>query len=203
MKKSVIILSAFLLLAGCGPAVRHTVAPEYAQIAPRRVVVLPVIWEDRAAAEAEKISLLFRQMSSERLGLLNYSAVPLAEVDSFSGGDPDWFSGKTVDEIAAPFKADSVLFIRVTGWDKDDLLPYTALKISAKFELASALGKTLWKAEYSTSEADLGLDSRTMELAVQKAYEPRVQRFVDAVFSTMPAGEARKEPRKSYFDWLP
>ncbi len=202
MKKSV-ILSAFLLLAGCGPAVKHTVAPEYVQIAPKRVVILPVIWDDGATAEADKISLLFRQMSSEKLGLLNYSAVPLSEVDSFSGGRPGWFSGKTVDEIAAPFKADSVLFIRVTDWDKDDLLPYTSLKIGASFELASALGKTLWKAQYSTSEADLGLDTRTMELAVHSAFEPRIQRFVDAVFSTMPAGEVQKEQRKSYFDWLP
>src|SRR3990170_8935133 len=203
MKKTLLSIALFLFLAGCGPAIKHTLAPEYAPISPKRVVVLPVIWERQAAAEAGDISLLFRQMSSERLGLLNYSAVPLDEVDKAGGGQPDWFEGKPVHEIAALLKADSVLFIRIKNWDKDSLLPYKALDITAAFELHSALGSALWKAEYSTSEADLGLDSRTMELAVHEAFEPRIQRFVDAVFSTLPPGEAEESQRKTYFQWLP
>lgn len=203
MKKTILSIALFLLLAGCGPAIKHTVAPEYGQISPKRIVVLPVLWERQAAPEAEKISLLFRQMSSERLGLLNYSAVPLDEVDKAGGGQPDWFAGKPVHEIAALLKADSVLFIRIKEWDNDSLLPYKSLDISAAFELHSAVGKALWKAEYATSEADLGLDSQPMELAVHKAFEPRIQRFVDAVFSTLPPGEAEKSQRKNYFQWLP
>jgi hypothetical protein len=42
-----------------------------------------------------------------------------------------------------------------------------------------------------------------MELAVQKIYEPRIQRFVDAVFTTLPPGEAKAGQRKTYFQWLP
>lgn len=202
MKKTFLSLALFLFLTGCGPAIKHTVSPEYAQISPKRVVVLPIIWEQQAAPEADKISLLFRKMSSERLGLLNYSPVPLDEVDK-AGTGPDWFVGKPVHEITDRLKADSVLFIRIKDWDKDNLLPYKSLNIEAAFELHSAVGKTLWKAEYSTSEADLGLDSRPMELAVQKAFEPRIQRFVDAVFSTLPPGEAEKSQRKTYFQWLP
>lgn len=203
MKKIITCITLLLILAGCGPAVNHMVAPDYSQIGPRRVVVLPVVWEKKAAAEAGTISLLFRQMSSERLGLLNYSAVPLDVVDKTGAGQTDWFVGKTVDEIAAIFKADSVLYIRVKDWDKDDLLPYKSLKISASFELASALGKTLWQADYSTSERDLGLDSRPMELAVHDVFEPRIQRFVDAVFSTLPPGEVQAGQKKTYFEWLP
>lgn len=203
MKKTLASIALFLFLAGCGPAIKHTVSPEYAQINPKRVVVLPVVWEKQAAPEAENISLLFRKMSSERLGLLNYSAIPLDEVDKAGAGQPDWFVGKPVHEIAALLKADSVLFIRIKDWDKDSLLPYKSLNITAAFELHSAVGKALWKAEYSTSEADLGLDSRPMELAVYQAFEPRIQRFVDAVFSTLPAGEAEKSQRKTYFQWLP
>lgn len=202
MKKTLLSIALFLFLAGCGPAIKHTLSPEYAQISPKRVVVLPVVWERQAAPEAEKISLLFRKMSSERLGLLNYSAVPLEDVDK-AGTGQDWFVGKPVHEIAALLKADSVLFIRIKDWDKDSLLPYKALNIAAEFELHSAVGKALWKAEYSTNEADLGLDSRPMELAVHQAFEPRIQRFVDAVFSTLPAGEADTSQRKTYFQWLP
>lgn len=203
MKKTFLSIALFLFLTGCGPAIKHTVSPEYAQISPKRVVVLPVAWESQAATEADNISLLFRKMSSERLGLLNYSAVPLDEVDRVGNGQPDWFVGKPVHEIAALFKADSVLFIRIKDWDKDSLLPYKSLNITAAFELHSAVGKALWKAEYSTSEADLGLDSRPMELAVYQAFEPRIQRFVDAVFSTLPAGEAEMSQKKTYFQWLP
>jgi len=203
MKKTIVSIALFLALAGCGPAIKHTVSPEYAQISPKRVVVLPVVWEQQAAPEAGDISLLFRKMSSERLGLLNYSAVPLDEVDKAGNGQPDWFVGKPVHEIAALLKADSVLFIRIKEWDKDNLLPYKSLNIEAAFELHSAVGKVLWKAEYSTSEADLGLDSRPMELAVHNAFEPRIQRFVDAVFSTLPPGEADTSQRKTYFQWLP
>lgn len=202
MKKTLLSIALFLFLTGCGPAIKHTVSPEYAQISPKRVVVLPVVWEQQAAPEADKISLLFRKMSSERLGLLNYSAVPLDEVDK-AGAGPDWFIGKPVHEIAALLKADSVLFIRIQDWDHDSFTPYKALNIAAAFELHSAVGKPLWKAEYSTSEADLGLDSRPMELAVHQAFEPRIQRFVDAVFSTLPAGEADTSQRKTYFQWLP
>jgi len=127
----------------------------------------------------------------------------LDEVDKAGNGQPDWFVGKPVHEIAALLKADSVLFIRIKEWDKDNLLPYKSLNIEAAFELHSAVGKVLWKAEYSTSEADLGLDSRPMELAVHNAFEPRIQRFVDAVFSTLPPGEADTSQRKTYFQWLP
>jgi hypothetical protein len=203
MKKTIVSIALFLALAGCGPAIKHSVAPEYAQISPKRVVVLPIVWEHTAAPEAGDISLLFRKMSSERLGLLNYSAVPLDEVDKAGAGQTDWFVGKPADEIAARLQADSVLYIYMKEWDTDSLLPYKSLKIAAAFELHSAIGKVLWKAEYSTREADLRLDSRQLELAVQKVYEPRIQRFVDAVFTTLPPAEAQEGQRKTYFQWLP
>ncbi|MCC6502227.1 MAG: hypothetical protein IT362_03695 [Deltaproteobacteria bacterium] len=203
MKKTLVSIALLLILAGCGPAIKHTLSPEYGQISPKKVVVLPVVWEKKSVQETDAISLLFRKMSSEKLFGLNYYPIPLEEVDRAGAGKPDWFVGKPVHEIAALLNADSVLFIRVTDWDKDDFTPYKSLEIAASFELASALGKSLWKAEYSTNEADLGLDSRSMELAVQKTFEPRIQRFVDAVFTTLPPGEAKSGQRKTYFQWLP
>lgn len=203
MKKTLVSIALLIILAGCGPAIKHSLSPEYGQISPKKVVILPVVWEKKSVQETEEISLLFRKMSLEKLASLNYAPVSLDEVDKAGEGVPNWFVGKPVHEIAGKLNADSVLFIRVTDWDKDDFLPYTSLEIAASFELASALGKSLWKAEFSTKEADLGLDSRSMELAVQKTYEPRVQRFVDAVFTTLPPGEAADSKRKTYFQWLP
>jgi len=201
MKKTIAFMALLLFIAGCGPAIKHTLSPEYAQISPKKVVVLPVVWEKKGVKETEEISLLFRKMSAEKLSFLNYSPVPLDEVDR--AGGPGWFAGKPAHEVAAVFNADSVLFIRVIDWDTDDFIPYKSLEIAASFELASALGSSLWKAEFSTKEADIGLDSRSMELAVHRAFEPRVQRFVDAVFTTLPPREAQDKQKKTYFPWLP
>lgn len=201
MKKTVVSIFFALLLTGCGAAVKHTVSGEYAQMSPKKIAVMPLIWEDRAASGAEEISLLFRKMAAEKLGHLNYSTVPLEEVNK--AGEPGWFSGMAPHEVAGRLNADSVLYIRVTDWDDESLVTYKALKIAAVFELHSAYGKLLWTAEFATSEADLGFDRQPMELAVHKAFEPRVQRFVDAVFTTLPPGESREGQRKTYFQWLP
>ena len=73
--------------------------------------------------------------------------------------------------------------------------------------LGEVLAKTTHYRGYLGDEldflADLGLDSRPMELAVHQAFEPRIQRFVDAVFSTLPPREAEESQRKTYFQWLP
>lgn len=201
MKKTVISIFLALLLFGCGAAVKHTVSGEYNQVSPKRIAVMPLIWEGRATTGREDISLLFRKMASQKLETLNYSTVSLEEVNK--AGEPGWFSGKPPHEVANRLNADSVLYIRVTKWNVESLATYKALKIGAIFELHSAYGKLLWTAEFETSEADLGFDSQPMELAVHKAFEPRVQRFVDAVFTTLPAGEAKESQRKTYFQWLP
>ncbi|HBG46515.1 MAG TPA: hypothetical protein DDW94_05935 [Deltaproteobacteria bacterium] len=203
MRRLIFAIIIAVTLSGCGPAVKHIVSPEYEQTRPTKVVVLPLIWELEAAKEADDISYLFRRMTAEKLNLLNYQTVPLEDVEKAGKGSGDWFTGKAPHEVAALFGADSVLFIRMKDWDKHSLPPYASLEIRASFELRSANGSLLWQAEYSSSEADLNIDSAPMHLALYKAYEPRVQRFVDAIFTTLPAGQAREQSRKTYFKWLP
>ena len=203
MKKLLFAILIAVSLADCGPAVKRTVSADFEQLAPYRVVVLPVIWESPATAEADQISNLFRMMSAEKLSALNYQAVPLDDVERYSAGQRDWFAGKKPHEIAAPFKADAVLYIRLLDWDTDSLMPYASLKIKAAYEMRSATGKLLWTAEYKSKEADLSIDKVSMHLTMYKAYEPRVQRFVDAIFTTLPEGRLQEKTRKSYFKWLP
>lgn len=201
MKRLLFALALAMLVAGCGSTVRHTVSPEYAVLLPKKVAVLPLVWECRAAHEAESISLLFRKFSAEKLGMLDYATVSLDEVNA--AGGPGWFDKLAPHEVATILNADSVLYIRVTDWDSDDFATYRSLKISAVFELHSAAGKRLWTAGFTTKESDFGFDREPMVLALHKAYETRVQRFVDAVFSTLPPGETRASQRKTYFQWLP
>ncbi len=203
MKKILVAIVIAISLAGCGPAVKRTVSPDFEQLVPYRVVVLPVIWERTATDEAEQISSLFRQMSAEKLSTLNYQTVPFEDVERAGAGQKDWFTGKQPHEIAAPFNADAVLYIRLIDWNADSLAPYAALKIKAAYVMRSATGQTLWTAEYRSKEADLNIDKTPMHLTMHKAYEPRVQRFVDAIFTTLPEGRLQEKTRKQYFKWLP
>lgn len=204
MKKILLILLASACLGGCSTPVRNTVSDEFVRTRPQKIAIMPVFWEGEADKDANAISLLFRNLSAEKLSGLNYRTVSLEDIQK-TGADPgrDWYSRRPAQEITGPLKADSVLYIHLKSWDRTKLLTYGALKISAEFELRSAAGKLLWSADYSTKESDLSLDGTQMELALHKAYEPRIQRFVDAVFTRFPEGAAQEAPKKSYFQWLP
>lgn len=201
MRRILAMVLLALVLSGCGSTVRHAISDRYAQASPQRIAVMPLVWEGHADPEAQEISYLFRKMASDKLRLLNYATVPFDEIEKGLSGR-NVFSMKP-HEVAALYNADSVLYIRLDRWDKDRLVTYASLSISAAFELHSATAGELWKAEYSTKESDIRLDGKPMELALIKAYEPRIERFIDAVFTTLPAGETRDRSRKTYFQWLP
>ncbi|MFQ5464579.1 MAG: hypothetical protein ACE5EI_01490 [Thermodesulfobacteriota bacterium] len=205
-RATLLIASALVLLAalgGCGYKVNYALTPEFSTIRPGLVAVAPVVWETDAAPEAGDVKWLFRAMSTERLTSLNYRALSIKEVDQRVRK-----AGARKVAEAAPADAarllgvDAVLYIRVTGWDVDKFLTYASLSFSAAFELYSATGARVWTAEYSTRESDIRLDTETMELAVLQTYEPRLQRFVDAIFATLPPSEPTVT-RERYFDWLP
>lgn len=189
---------ALAALAGCGGRVNHTVSDDlgYADQAP--VAVMPVEWVEGDERKDEAANLL-RDMAAEKLRLLNYSTLDLEETDAVLGADGGEMGPAAVAEATG---ARGVLYTTVTEWDEDRFVTYAALDISATFELYSPGGALLWRARHSIGESDLRLDSQTRELAAIETYEPILQRFVDIVFSTLPANETRAE-EKRYFDWLP
>jgi hypothetical protein len=142
-------------------------------------------------------------MALARLKSLNYAVLDLEEVDEkYLKLGSGRFKEMNPGEVSRFFGADAVLYTRITKWEEKLLVAYASLEIGAGFELYSADGTMLWKAHYSTSESDIKFDRTSMELAVIKVYEPRIQRVVNAVFSTLPPGLKRKE-EKRFFDWLP
>lgn len=197
---AVVVLSA--VLAGCASAINYTLDPGYGKASPARIAVLPVIIEGTVDAGDKDIGALFRAMSFERLREMNYSPVPLEEIDRRLGKE-----GRAADkgpqDIARLLGADAALYIRVAGWNKGRLPAYASLKVEGTYELYSSDGRMLWSATHSTKESDLGLDSKAMEAGVLKAYEPRIQRFVDDVFSTLPHREARQSEKETFYQWLP
>ncbi|MBI5970006.1 MAG: hypothetical protein HY884_02500 [Deltaproteobacteria bacterium] len=208
--KKIFFTALFVLtvFAGCSNSVTYTLSEQYAQTAKMGVAVLPVewpasIWEGGrfSAAEDKAVSYLFRTMVYEKLKTKNLRPVALETIDeAYLKAGKSSLSGKTPQELAALFNADSVLSVKITGWDKTTLGGYASLTIDASFEMHGSEGTSLWVAQYSTKESDLRLDAASVEYSVIKAHEPRIQRFVDAVFSTLPDSPARQD---GYFQWLP
>lgn len=205
------IISACLILfagffLGCARDVSSTLSPDWASARPYTVAVMPIEWKAfGAATEKEKsdVSYVFRVMTRDRLKAMNYSTVPLERIDEeYLKLGSARFSKMKPREAAALFNADAVLYVRVTTWDTDRLATYASLKMAASFDIHSQRGTLLWSASHTTKESDLRLDTAPLELAVIKAYEPRVQRFISAVFSKLPVGE---EPaaKRSFYNWLP
>lgn len=197
---AVVLLSA--VLAGCASAINYTLDPGYVKASPARIAVLPVIIEEPKDAGDRAIGEFFRTMSWERLRQMNYSPMSLDEIDRRLGRE-----GRAADkgprDIARLLGADAVLYIRVSGWNKGRLPAYASLKVEGSYELYSSDGRRLWSASHSTKESDLGLDARAMEIGVLKAYEPRIQRFVDDVLSTLPNREVRQGEKETFYQWLP
>lgn len=205
MKKIGRLLAFFVLsavLAGCASGVAYTLDPGYGKASPARIAVLPVTIEGPVDAGDRDVGGLFRTMSYERLREMNYSPVPLDEIDRRLGKDKR-AADKGPRDIARLLGADAVLYIRVAGWNKGRLPAYASLKVEGTCELYSSDGRRLWSASHSTKESDLGLDARAMEIGVLTAYEPRIQRFVDDVFSTLPHREVRQGEKETFYQWLP
>jgi len=202
-KKILTFVVLLAVVSGCSRTVRYKVSPSLEAVRPYSVAVLPVDWSGTHPDEVAAISRLFRTMASERLTALNYRSVAIEETDAFySARGAAALEKKTPAELAAMLGVDAVLFIHVTAWDEKRVVKYASLKMKATVELYSVLGERLWEATFATTESDVMLDTGPMELAVIKAYEPRIQRFIDAVFSTLPAAVV-PEARPSYFEWLP
>ncbi|MFQ5735811.1 MAG: hypothetical protein ACE5GY_02985 [Thermodesulfobacteriota bacterium] len=200
IKKIIPLFLLVALLVGCSHAVRQTVTPEYYRLRPATVALLPVSWEsDAAGAKDPGVDRVFNEMVAEKVRSLGYEVTVVEEGDEkLSGqaaGDPA--------SLATAFGADAIMYPRITSWDTDTFVTYAAISLAARFTLYSANGAMLWEAEYDTRASDFTFDRTTRELAVIEAYEPKLQRFIDIVFDTLPRNEAPKGPQKRFFDWLP
>lgn len=200
LKKAPILILLLLLIAGCGHAVKHTVSTEYYRLRPDTVALLPVIWEgDAKEAEDREVSLVFNDMVAEKVRSLGY-AIKVVDEDEADDASAD---NAPPAELAARLGAETVMYSRITGWDTDRLMTYAALTLTARFELYSANGERLWTAEHESKKSDIRLDRRPLEMAILDAWEPKVQRFIDIVFATLPQNEAPAGAQERYFDWLP
>lgn len=198
-----IFMLPLLFAAGCGNTVETTLSEDYRRFNPYSVAVLPVIWEEEAAGDAAIVSYRARVMAAEKLKAMKYRVVPLESVDEgFLKEGKAAFFKRPPGEIASMTGADAVLYTRIIQWDKTSFATYASLDIEASFELRSKDGTGLWSALYETSDRDLRLDTESMELAVHKAYEARLQRFIDIVFKTLPEAEDPAGSRQ-FFKWLP
>jgi hypothetical protein len=206
MKKKIAILSLLIFLcAGCAKKVAYNISEEFIRSRPNSVVVMPVVMRVAPGEGEREVLKLVRSTVSEKLKEKYYSSVSIDEVNR-ELAQRGLLKGEKLPapQLVAPvFKSDAVLYTHITKWNEDKVASYAALKIGAEFLLYSPNGDLLWKGSYTTKESDFRLDSaETTELGVLKAYEPRVQRIVDAVFMTLPPA-VRKTKKQNFYKWLP
>ena len=203
MKKLLaVILLILLALPGCGPMVKKTVSGKFRLYAPHTVAILPLKFTDaeNGSRPGAGVDALFNKMISNKLSLMNYKPLGVAEVDRRLAAAGDAAHGPR--EMAGLMGTDAVLHTTITEWKSDIVVRYAYLKVNALFELYSPDGTLLWQATHDIKESDIRLEKESLELAVIKAYEPSVQRFINVVFSTLPPSEPQPEV-KSFFKWLP
>ncbi len=196
----VFLIIVSLFIYGCGNPVTYVLSERYDLIHPYTIAIMPVEWDNMEQRD-EEVARLFRIMTFDRLQSLNYKPIPLETVDR-RYGELSVVGGVEPSLMAKGLGVDGVLYIRIIRWKKRLFVPYASLKVGAEFVLYGMDGTELWRARYSTKESDIRLDRSTMELAIIKAYEPRIQRIVDRVFTTLPAMQ-REHRKKTYFEWLP
>ncbi|MFQ5442429.1 MAG: hypothetical protein ACE5EB_06870 [Thermodesulfobacteriota bacterium] len=207
MKKSFITLSVLMLLAaalfGCTRMVKYRITEKFYIRTPITVAVLPVYWEAEADKDAETIGRLFRTMSFDRLKELNYRPLKIADADKIlSRLTGAALKKKEPDEVAGMLGVDAVIYTHIRKWKKDKFATYAYLGIDARFDMYSRDGVVLWRADYGTKDSDIKLDRGPLELSIIKVYEPRIERLITAVFSTLPVRKTGQGSEK-FYDWLP
>ena len=204
MKKKLLLLIVLFLSAGCAKTVSFNISENYAIKNPASVIVMPVIMKDMPEEEKTQISNLFRATVQEKLHEKHYATIPVEKVDKELSSKGLLKEGKLpAPQLVAPlFKSDAVLYTRITKWNEDSVVTYASLKIAAEFLLYSTNGDLLWEGSFSTKESDFRMDKDATELGILKAYEPRIQRIVDAVFLKLPQPRIRSK-KQDFFKWLP
>ncbi len=212
MKKSFISVSVIALLAatlfaaalsGCARMVKYKITERFYIRTPITVAVLPVFWEAGADKKATDIGRLFRTMSFDRLKEMNYRPLKTADVDKIlSRLSKDLLKKKEPDELAGILGVDAVIYTHIRKWKEETFATYAYLGIDARFEMYSRDGVVLWRANYGTKDSDLRLDRAPLKLSIIQVYEPRIERLISAVFSTLPVRKTGQGTEK-FYDWLP
>lgn len=189
----------FVLLCGCANTVSYKLMKEYKQKQPHTVAILPIGGEEGDS----EIRYLFRTIAYKKLIQKNFNVLPLEKVDEkyLNTGTAD-IDSMPPHMLAELFNVDSILYCTITDWNKSTFATYASLKVKATFELYARDGTRLWRARHGTKEYDVNLDRSQMKLAIITAYEPRIQRLLDAVFMTLPSTTVLYK-KKTFFKWLP
>lgn len=206
----------FLVLSSYGCTthnVRHTLSPAYGKAAPVSIVALPAAWKVAPAAasdEEKRVGRIISDLVVERLKSRNYTMAAIDDASVKAGeGLKGAVDARKYAEIARAHKVDAIVATVITDWKKSSSVAgYVSLKFESDFIMVAANGELLWSAHSEAKESDLPVplsvrsDREAVEISVLKAYEAKLQRYVDAVFSTLPPMTTAAQ-RKTYFDWLP
>lgn len=208
MRRAFILLSILIIFSGCSRPVEFNVSDDYLTVDPVSVAVLPVFtleaWAVEVGGDAsgERVKRLFRSMAGKQLAGRGYRVVDFSEVDD---AIERWSAAEEMapGDVARALGVDAAMVIEVLKWKEKRGVLGASLKIKARFSLYDPESLPLWDGEYETKESELTLDKEAVEASVIKAYEPRIERVVEAVLSTIPARRGKATDEERWFEWLP
>lgn len=202
MKARFFILSAVavLLLLSCSHPLKSAVVEGYSDKAPLEITLLPLAFSDDALEAVEgdgeskvnKVRLVLDEVVRAKLSHMGYTVSPSGSEAGLNG------------DVAE-------LTLTVTKWKGRQGALRTYLKVSIEGKLSSADSETLWQGSYNIKESAVSLDKSSRNLSVIEAFEPTLERAVEALFLKFPRpplikarGEAATEvgEDEELFDWL-
>jgi hypothetical protein len=226
MRVVLLLAVLFITVAGCAKGASFRLDKNYSMVRPASIAVLPTITLHEAPdisfaedfddfKDEAQAAILIRKILEDKLKLKGYAVLAPLEVDKIynramaKGYDESRKMGR--EELASLFGTQAVIFSEITHWDSTRMANYASLKVGAHLELYLSDGTMLWNADQNTREADVRLDKPSLEFAIIKAYEPRIERIIDAILATLPARPVTDkervlqgtEEKEGYFDWLP
>lgn len=192
-------LSLFVLLAlASGCAKKAVLAPEWAELQPTCMAVLPV-QNESIDAEAPAI---FRRLLEEKLPAKGYRVPPRDFVDNIlvenfdinpdEGGQ---IMAADPTELAKELECDGLLYATVVQWDKKTFYAYNSINVYGTFEvLSGADGGVLWTlTEDGVTYTEIQ-DPRDHEIAAASTakfllmgYEPYAIQAIDQALGKLPS----------------
>lgn len=193
------VAMVMFVLTSCGGTISHKLSNEYPPKDLTTVTVLPISgFADPAAKEVFR-SMIRTALSDKNFVVLLDSA---AEEVYLRLGKVKFYSLDPKD-MALAIGADMVMFCKVYKMEVTDTAGYKALDISAGYKLFDNKGELLWESDHEIGDSGFGFDPELNELAVIEAYEPKVQRLVDASFTTLPSLPHNISESGGHYGWLP
>lgn len=145
MRYALISVSLFFL-GGCAANLKVYDLATYKQVAPRSILVVPVVNES-LDVEASNYVLSTLTVPLAELGYYVFPVNTVKIVLEQEGlHEPEQIRRMEPQQLAALFGADAVLYVTIKRWDAQYALISTTVTVEFEYEMRSSDGRKIWEA---------------------------------------------------------